>query len=156
MATQLARTARFALWPTFVADTQLRILYDADCGFCRWSVAKLLQLDSAKVLEPLTIQSSEGQTLLASVPQPERLTSAHCVDAAGKVTSGGDAFALVAERISGLRPAAGPARLAPGLIRAGYRLVADNRRLFSHWMTPSRLAWADTVISERLFEDAEL
>jgi hypothetical protein len=42
------------------------------------------------------------------------------------------------------------------LIRGGYRLVADNRSLASRWMTPTRLAWADTVISERLFEDAEL
>jgi len=139
-----------------VADARLRILYDADCGFCRWSVARLLHLDSDKVLQPLTIQSAEGQTLLASIPEAERLDSAHCIDATGKVTSGGDAFAVVAERIPWLRPAAGPARLAPGLIRAGYRLVADNRRLFSHWMTPTRLAWADTVISERLFEDAEL
>ena len=139
-----------------MADSQLRILYDADCGFCRWSVARLLQLDSDKVLQPLTIQSTEGQILLASVPEAERLESAHCVDAAGKVTSGGDAFAVVAEQIPGLRLTAGPARAVPGLIRGGYRLVADNRSLASRWMTPTRLAWADTVISERLFEDAEL
>jgi len=135
-----------------VADDPLRILYDADCGFCRWSVAKLLQLDSDKVLSPLTIQSSEGQTLLTSVPEAERLNSAHCVNAAGEVTTGGDAFAVVAERIPGLRHTAGPARAVPGLIRGGYRLVADNRSVFGHWMTPTRLAWADTVISERVFE----
>jgi predicted DCC family thiol-disulfide oxidoreductase YuxK len=139
-----------------VANSHLRILYDADCGFCRWSVAKLLQLDSDKTLQPLTIQSSEGQALLAQIPEAERLASAHCVDAAGKVTSGGDAFAVVAERIPGLRLTAGPARAVPGLIRGGYRLVADNRSLASRWMTPSRLAWADTVISERLFQDLEL
>ena len=135
-----------------MANSQLRILYDADCGFCRWSVAKLLELDSTKVLNPLTIQSSEGQTLLAQIPEAERLASAHCVDAAGSVTSGGDAFAVVADQIPGLRLAAGPARAVPSLVRGGYRFVADNRGLFSRWMTPSRLAWADARISERVFE----
>jgi len=135
-----------------VAESQLRVLYDADCGFCRWSVAHLLLADKQSALLPLTIQSAEGQKLLSQVPQAERLSSAHCVTPDGHVTSGGAAYAVVAERIPRLVYTSPVAKALPSLVDLGYRGVANNRKLFSRWMTPARLAWADGVISERLFE----
>lgn len=43
------------------------VLYDCDCGFCRWSVGRLLAWDRAGRLRPLAIQSPEGQRLLADL-----------------------------------------------------------------------------------------
>jgi predicted DCC family thiol-disulfide oxidoreductase YuxK len=46
----------------------LSILYDADCGFCRWSLAQLLRLDRRHRLRPLSLQESEAETPLAALP----------------------------------------------------------------------------------------
>ena len=53
----------------------LTVLYDADCGFCRWSVGRLLALDRAGHLMPEPIQSAVGERLLAGIPPAERLDS---------------------------------------------------------------------------------
>ena len=42
------------------APQPLTVLYDADCGFCRWSVARLLAADRAARLRPAAILSGEG------------------------------------------------------------------------------------------------
>ena len=139
-----------------MADARLRILYDADCGFCRWSVARLLKADQSLCLVPVTIQSAEGQRLLAAVPVADRLASAHCVTAEGIVFSGGAAYTVVAKLVPALRHTSGLAEAMPKVVDIGYRGVANNRRLFSRWMTPDRLAWADRVISERIFEAQDL
>ena len=72
------------------------VLYDHDCGFCRWSVGRLLAWDRAGRVRPLAIQSAEGQRLLADLTPEQRLASAHAVDAAGRRASGGDALAPIA------------------------------------------------------------
>jgi len=59
-----------AAWP---------VLYDEDCGFCKWSLNKVLAWDRRRRLRPVAIQSDEGQRLLAAVPEAERLDSAHLV-----------------------------------------------------------------------------
>ena len=64
------------------------VLYDHDCGFCRWSVGRLLAWDRAGRLRPLAIQSAEGQRLLADLTPEQRLASAHAVDAAGTADVG--------------------------------------------------------------------
>ena len=43
------------------------LLYDEDCGFCRWSLDKILAWDRAKRVRPVAIQSEEGSRLLASI-----------------------------------------------------------------------------------------
>ena len=49
------------------------VLYDRDCGFCRWSLDKILAWDRRRRLRPVAIQSEEGQRLLAPVPPEHRL-----------------------------------------------------------------------------------
>ena len=44
------------------------LLYDEDCGFCRWSLDKILAWDRAKRVRPVAIQNEEGSRLLASIP----------------------------------------------------------------------------------------
>ena len=77
------------------------VLYDHDCGFCRWSIGRLLAWDRAGRLRPLAIQSAEGQRLLADLTPEQRLATAHAVDAAGRRTSGGDALAPMAAVLPG-------------------------------------------------------
>ena len=102
----------------------LTVLYDADCGFCRWSVARLLAADRGGRLRPAAIQSGEGDVLLAEVPPELRLASAHVVGPDGTVVSGGDALALLAAVLPGARATAPIARATAPLSRAAYRLVA--------------------------------
>jgi predicted DCC family thiol-disulfide oxidoreductase YuxK len=77
------------------------VLYDHDCGFCRWSIGRLLAWDRAGRLRPLAIQSAEGQRLLADLTPEQRLVTAHAVDAEGRRTSGGDAMAPIAAVLPG-------------------------------------------------------
>ena len=125
------------------------VLYDHDCGLCRWSVARLLAWDRAGRLRPLAIQSAEGQRLLADLPPEERLATAHAVDAAGRLTSGGDALAPVAAVLPGGAPLAALGRSAPGLARAGYRAVAGRRSLLGRLVSDAARARADERIARR-------
>ena len=125
------------------------VLYDLDCGFCRWSIGRLLAWDRAGRLRPLAIQSAEGQRLLADLTAAERLASAHAIDAAGRRTSGGDALAPIAAVVPGGAPLALLGRRAPALARAGYRAVAGRRSLFGRLISDAARARADERIARR-------
>ena len=68
------------------------LLYDEDCGFCKWSLNKVLFLDRRHRLRPVAIQSKEGQQLLAPIDPAVRLDSWHLAGPDGEVHSGGAAF----------------------------------------------------------------
>jgi predicted DCC family thiol-disulfide oxidoreductase YuxK len=125
------------------------VLFDRDCGFCRWSVGRLLAWDSAGRLLPVAIQSDEGQQLLADLTSAERLASAHVIDAQGRRSSAGDGLAPVVEVLPGGRPLAALARRVPGLARAGYRAVAGRRSLFGKLVGDAARARADERIQQR-------
>ena len=84
------------------------VLYDRDCGFCRWSLDKILAWDRRRRLRPVAIQSEEGQRLLAPVPPEHRLDSWHLVLPCG-------------------RPLAALLRAFPHATERAYRWVADHR-----------------------------
>jgi len=107
------------------------VLYDADCGFCRATLAALLRLDRAGRLLPEAIQSRAGQRLLTAVPPDERLASAHVVLADGKRYSGGDVVAPLVRLLPGGAPVAPLARALAVPSRLGYRWVARNRTALS-------------------------
>jgi predicted DCC family thiol-disulfide oxidoreductase YuxK len=125
------------------------VLYDRDCGFCRWSVGRLLAWDRGGRLRPVAIQSDEGERLLADLAPAQRLASAHAIDAAGRRTSGGDALAPVAEVLPGGRPLAAVARRAPGLARGGYDAIAKRRPLLGRLVSDRAKERADRRIAER-------
>jgi predicted DCC family thiol-disulfide oxidoreductase YuxK len=125
------------------------VLYDHDCGFCRWSIGRLLAWDRAGRLRPLAIQSVEGQRLLDDLTSEQRLASAHAVDSAGRRTSGGDALAAVAAVLPGAAPLAMLGRHAPVLARAGYRAVAGRRALFGRLVSDAAKERADARIAQR-------
>jgi predicted DCC family thiol-disulfide oxidoreductase YuxK len=110
-----------------MSGPEATVLYDQDCGFCKWSLDKILAWDRARKLRPVPIQSDEGQRLLASVPEERRLDSWHLVEPSGAVRSAGDAAAPLFDLLPGGTPLAGAARALPGPTERAYRAVADNR-----------------------------
>jgi predicted DCC family thiol-disulfide oxidoreductase YuxK len=85
------------------------VLFDADCGFCRWAMAWALRLDRRHLLVAVPIQSALGAELLADLEPSERLSAARVVDEDGRRLSGG---AAAAEALGALPPTRGLARLA--------------------------------------------
>jgi predicted DCC family thiol-disulfide oxidoreductase YuxK len=103
------------------------VLYDEDCGFCKWSLDKLLAWDRRQRLRPVAIQSAEGQELLREIPVDERLDSWHLVLPTGEVRSAGAAAAPLADHLPLGRPLAWLFRRLPKTTERGYRWVARNR-----------------------------
>ncbi|HET9010909.1 MAG TPA: DUF393 domain-containing protein [Gemmatimonadaceae bacterium] len=119
------------------AGESLTVLYDADCGFCRWTLATLLAWDRKARLRPVAIQSPESQALLRDVPPELRLASAHAVTPEGRVYSGGAAAEHVARMLPGGAPFAAAARAFERPVDRGYRWVADHRTGLSRFV-PAR------------------
>jgi predicted DCC family thiol-disulfide oxidoreductase YuxK len=109
-----------------MVDDRAVLLFDADCGFCRWATAKLLRWDRAGRLRPVALHSAEAGTLLASIPAELRGASWHLV-AHGRVRSAGRAVAPLLRILPGGRPLATLADRSPGATDAAYRWVARHR-----------------------------
>ena len=106
------------------------MLYDDDCGFCKWSLDKILAWDRRRRLRPVAIQSEEGQRLLAEIPERERLDSWHLVLPSGEVRSAGAGAEPLARLLPGGRPLAWLFGRFPGITERAYRYVADHRDRF--------------------------
>ena len=103
------------------------VLYDEDCGFCRWTADRVLDLDRRGRIRVAPIQGPEGRRLLAAIPGERRLESMHVVDRSGAVRSAGSGLAPVLRELPLGGPLARLAELAPRLTDRLYRLAADNR-----------------------------
>jgi len=106
------------------------VLYDRDCGFCRWSLDKILAWDRRRRLTPVAIQSEEGQSLLAAIPADRRLDSWH-LWSDGELRSGGAAAPWLFAALPGGRPLAAGFRRFPAATDRAYRWVADHRSLLA-------------------------
>lgn len=125
------------------------LLYDRDCGFCRWSLAKVLVLDRDRQLRPVAIQDSEADELLAAVPMDRRLSSWHLVEPAGTVRSGGDAAPALLRLLPGGRL---PGRIAarfPDATERSYRWVANHRSMLGRPIGRRARERADARIEQR-------
>jgi predicted DCC family thiol-disulfide oxidoreductase YuxK len=120
------------------------VLYDDDCGFCKWSLDKVLAWDRNDRVRPVAIQSPEGEELLSGVPPGERLDSWHLVEPGGRVVSAGPAAAPLARVLPGGRPLAALCERFPGATDRAYRFVADHRSWFGR-----RLGVADSCRLKR-------
>jgi predicted DCC family thiol-disulfide oxidoreductase YuxK len=86
------------------------VLYDRDCGFCRWSADRILAWDRARRLRAVAIQSVEGARLLAALDPDARLGSWH---------------------LPGGQPLASLFAMFPGLTARAYTFVARHRALWA-------------------------
>jgi predicted DCC family thiol-disulfide oxidoreductase YuxK len=105
------------------------LLYDADCGFCRWAVDRVLAWDRAGKLRPAALQGPEAGRLLGGMSEEAKMASWHLV-IDGNVYSGGAVAAPLLRLLPGGRPLAPLVAAFPGLSDRAYRLVARNRDSF--------------------------
>jgi predicted DCC family thiol-disulfide oxidoreductase YuxK len=102
------------------------LLYDADCGFCRWSISKVLAWDRDRRLRAVPLQSAEADELLPDMDPERKMASWHLVTG-GEVYSGGGAVSPLARSLPAGVPIAWLADLSPHLTDVAYRFVAERR-----------------------------
>jgi predicted DCC family thiol-disulfide oxidoreductase YuxK len=103
------------------------LLYDADCGFCKWSLSKVLAWDRRGALRPVALQDPEADLLLGAMDPERRMASWHLVTPEGRVYSAGAAFPPLLRLLPGGRPLSALTAAFPRATERAYRWVADNR-----------------------------
>ena len=132
--------------PGTPSERRWAVVYDGDCGFCKWLLATLLRWDRAARLRPIALQRPEADDLLQELPPAERMASWHLISPTGERCSAGDAVAPLLRLLpAGRLPAAGFARF-PRLTDRGYRWVAEHRSQLSKWVPSS----AKQRVSQRI------
>lgn len=127
----------------------LTVLYDGECGFCKACMGLLLSWDRHRRLHPVAIQSSEGQSLLSSLTEAERLESAHVVTVSGELISGASAAPTLLRELPGGGGLAWLSAAAMPVVRAAYRVVTKSRSLLGRFVSKGCAARAEKRISER-------
>jgi predicted DCC family thiol-disulfide oxidoreductase YuxK len=111
------------------------LLYDEDCGFCRWSADKILAWDRTGAIRALPLQSAEAEDLLANVDRATRMASWHLVtDESHRVRSGGEAVEPLLRLLPGGTPLALVAHALPATTNRAYRFVARHRIRLGSWL----------------------
>jgi predicted DCC family thiol-disulfide oxidoreductase YuxK len=126
------------------------LLYDSDCGFCRWSLGKVLAWDRRARIRPVSLQSKEAEQLLAGMPEERRFGSWHLVDPGGELHSAGAGIAPLLRLLPAAKPLAATAARLPGAMDRGYRWVAGHRSLWGKVVTDGAKRRADGRIAGRL------
>lgn len=129
-----------------MANANATVIYDADCGFCKWCLAVLLSMATRGALRPLPLGTPEADRLLADLTVEERQASWHLV-VDGRRHSAGAALAPVMEFVPGGRAPAALFRRLPDATESGYRWVVDNRGLLGRFVPERARRWADRVIA---------
>lgn len=93
------------------------LLYDADCGVCKFILARVIELDRAERYRPLALQDPRAAELLPGLSEEERMQSFHIVEPDGTVHSAGAGLAALIPLLD----------RAPGFAERAYWLVAGNR-----------------------------
>jgi predicted DCC family thiol-disulfide oxidoreductase YuxK len=111
--------------------TRWTVLYDRDCGWCKWSLASLLTRDRERRLRPLALGTPEADELLSDLTPEQRNASWHLISPSGERTSAGAALPELLRLLPrGDRIASVLARF-PGATERGYWFIANNRSKFS-------------------------
>ena len=125
------------------------MIYDADCGFCRWSLALLLRADRDRRLRPLALGTPEAEGLLADLDQEQREASWHLVNPDGVRASAGAALPAVVELLPHGRVPASLLKRIPGPTERVYRWVADHRSHLSRAVPSNAKRRATALIQTR-------
>lgn len=103
------------------------LLYDADCGFCRWTAERIRRWDRRGAIRLLPIQSTEGAALLGDMDHERKMASWHLVEEDGAVRSAGAGVGPLFSLLPGGAPFSFVARIFPKNTDRLYRLLAGNR-----------------------------
>ncbi len=112
------------------------VLYDADCGLCRWSADRLRRWDRRGRLRFVPLRDPEADDLLIDLSEHARFASWHLVDGHGRVRSGGAAVSPVLRLLPGGRPLAALAARFPRATDRVYRWIADHRDAIGRLLGP--------------------
>ena len=123
------------------------MIYDADCGLCRFSLALLLVLDRGGALHPLPLGTPEANSLLVELTEGQRNCSWHLIDENGRRHSAGAALAPALSLLRGGRAPAALLARAPHITERAYRWVADHRGALGRFVPARARRWADRVIA---------
>ncbi len=110
------------------ADASALVLYDEDCGFCRWSADRLRVWDRHARLAFSSIQAADRAGRLDAIPPELRYESWHLITPDARIWSSGAAVAPMMRRLPGGPTIAAIADTFPGTIERAYRFVARHRR----------------------------
>jgi predicted DCC family thiol-disulfide oxidoreductase YuxK len=106
------------------------LLYDSDCGFCRWSVDKVLAWDRQGRLRSMELQDPDAGSLLGEMDEETKISSWHLVMPDGRVYSAAAAAPPLLRLLRGGKPLAAVLAAFPGITERAYRTVAGNRDFF--------------------------
>ncbi len=105
------------------------ILFDNDCGFCRWSLSKILAWDRPGHLRPVALQDPEANDLLRGMEPERKMASWHLLAPDGRTYSGGEAISPLARLLPAGAPIALLANVFPRSTDRAYRWLAGHRDL---------------------------
>jgi predicted DCC family thiol-disulfide oxidoreductase YuxK len=108
-------------------ERRVTVLYDEDCGVCRWSADKLRAWDRGGSLSFAALQSAEGDGWLSHTDNATRYASWHVVTADGRVYSGGAAAPVVLRLLPGGGPFASVMAAMPATTERLYQVAVRNR-----------------------------
>ena len=111
-------------------NTELTVLYDADCGICSQTARVLVKIDSRRRLRLVALQVAKVPGM---PPRDELIGALHALDSGGHWFVGATAAVEIARRVPLLWPIAGMARLplAMPILDVIYRAIANNRHSLS-------------------------
>jgi predicted DCC family thiol-disulfide oxidoreductase YuxK len=123
------------------------VLYDPECGFCRWSLAGLLALDRSGRLRPVALGTPEAGSLLMELTPEQRGASWHLVAPDGRRWSAGAAAPPLLRLLPGGRAPGALLASMPRATERVYRWVADHRSTLSRLIPVSAKRRADARIA---------
>jgi predicted DCC family thiol-disulfide oxidoreductase YuxK len=123
------------------------LFYDADCGFCRWAVAKVARWDRRHALRLVTLQDAgEADRLLGPLDPDARMASWHLVTADGRIHSAGGGVGPLLRLLPGGGTAARLTEAVQPATDAAYRFVAEHRSAFGRLLTRGARRRADATL----------
>lgn len=116
------------------------VLFDEDCGFCRWAAGKLLAWDRRGRLRPVALQDPEAEQLLAGMDRGRQIASWHLVDLDGRIRSAGRAVAPLLRLLPAGTPLAVVAESFPKTTDRFYDWISRHRERLGSLLGQQRCA----------------
>jgi predicted DCC family thiol-disulfide oxidoreductase YuxK len=130
------------------------VLYDSDCGFCKWMLSGFLRWDRKGVITPRALQRPEAAELLADLTAEQRMASWHLVTPDGRRLSGGAAVPVLLRQLPGGTLPAAAVGLIPGPTDRVYTWVAANRSQLSKFVPSAAKRHASEIVRRREAQQA--
>jgi predicted DCC family thiol-disulfide oxidoreductase YuxK len=125
------------------------VLYDADCGFCVWVMAKGLAWDRRRRVWPVPLDGPEADALVGDLDEEQRMASWHIVLEDGRRESAGRALAPLLRLLPGGRPLAAVVERFPRVADRAYSALAERRSVFGKFITAGARRRAREQIARR-------